>query len=103
MELNSLLENPQYRQELFNTIAEKVAEALKPPKFTGRGVPLTVAARVMGKNTMALRRAIDSGRMELGFVVEGEGRTRICYVSPKLLYEQTGYKHKPSLVKEEEA
>ena len=56
-------------------------------------VPIKVAARVMGKSQVYIRNAIKDGRVDLG-ICSGQGNRKSYYISPKKLYELTGYEWK---------
>lgn len=53
-------------------------------------VPVKVAARVMGKSAFYVRHAIEDGRTDIG-ICSGSGKRKSYYISPKKLYELTGY------------
>lgn len=53
-------------------------------------VPIKVAARVYGKSPSWVREGIISGLLPIGFAT-GEGQRKNYYISPKLLYEHTGF------------
>lgn len=69
------------------------------------GVPVRVAARVYGKDPCWVRAGLIFGWLPIGFATRqgqivnsyGEGRTNY-YISPKLLYEHTGYEWKGETV-----
>lgn len=56
-------------------------------------VPVKVAARVMGKSELYIRHAIEDGRTDIG-ICSGKGKRKSYYISPKKLYEMTGYEWK---------
>lgn len=56
-------------------------------------VPVKVAASVMGKSEMYVRRAIEDGRIDIG-CCSGRGKRKSYYISPKKLFELTGYEWK---------
>lgn len=70
------------------------------------GVPVAVAAKVYGKDTCWVRAGIISGWLPIGVATRNgrritsldEQNTKLgrinYYISPKLLYEQTGYEWK---------
>ena len=69
--------------------------------FVTGSVPVAVAARVYGKDPCWVRAGIIAGWLPIGTATRngevvkdvcsrGSGRTNF-YISPKLLYEQTGY------------
>lgn len=53
-------------------------------------VPVRVAARVLGKSEMYVRHAIEDKRIDIG-CCSGRGKRKSYYISPKKLYELTGY------------
>jgi len=74
--------------------------------FPQGSVPVAVAARVYGKDPAWVRAGIVSGYLPIGvatrdgnrvdpseYLKRGYGRVNY-YISPKLLYEQTGYEWK---------
>ena len=56
-------------------------------------VPIKVAARAMGKSQMYVRHAIADGKTDIG-ICSGSGKRKSYYISPKKLYELTGYEWK---------
>ena len=85
-------------------------------KFTGGTVPVSVVAKVYGKEESWVRAGIISGWLPIGVATrKGEKVTDIkqaksslgrinYYISPKLLYEHTGYLwHAEPISSEEEA
>lgn len=56
-------------------------------------VPIKVVSRVLGKSQMYVRHAIEDGRIDIG-ICSGRGKRKSYYVSPKKLYELTGYEWK---------
>lgn len=54
-------------------------------------VPISVVARVMGKSTLWVREALSQGKLDIGCCTVGKNGRRSFYVSPKKLYELTGY------------
>ena len=73
-------------------------------EFAEGSVPVAVAARVYGKDATWIRAGIIAGWLPIGKATrDGKLVTKVCsidsklgrisyYISPKLLYEQTGYK-----------
>ena len=73
------------------------------PEFAKGSVPVAVAAQVYGKEACWVRAGIVAGYCPIGFAIrDGERITKVSeidsrkgrinyYISPKLLYEQTGY------------
>ena len=56
-------------------------------------VPIGVAARAMGVSKEYVRHAIADKRVDLGFCSEN-GKRKSYYISPKKLFELTGYEWK---------
>lgn len=61
--------------------------------MTFGSVPVRVAARVLGKSEMYVRHAIEDKRIDIG-CCSGRGKRKSYYISPKKLYELTGYEWK---------
>lgn len=59
-------------------------------EFAKGGVPIKVAAEVFGKGEQWVRVNMQNGKLSIG-VVTGDHPRRNYYISPKLLYEQTGF------------
>lgn len=60
--------------------------------FKPGGVPIKVAAKVYGKEPDWVRTNMLNGVLPIGVVTKIEGKKRHnYYISPKLLYEHTGY------------
>lgn len=53
-------------------------------------VPVKVAARVLGKSEFYVRCAIQDGNLDIG-ICSGRGKRKSYYISPKKLFELTGY------------
>ena len=61
-------------------------------EFAKGGVPTKVAAEVFGKSEMWVRQMMHNKMLPIGIAIEPEGSTKLSvYISPKLLYEYTGY------------
>lgn len=56
-------------------------------------VPVKVASRVLGKSPLYVRHALEDGKLNIG-CCSGRGQRKSYYISPKLLYELTGYEWK---------
>lgn len=59
-------------------------------------VPVRIAAQVLGKSQMYVRHAIEDGKLDIG-CCSGRGKRKSYYISPKKLYELTGYEWKQDL------
>ena len=58
--------------------------------FKQGGVPVLIAAKVYGKDPSWVRCQIKAGLLPIGLATKRGKRTNY-YISPKLLYEHTGY------------
>lgn len=56
-------------------------------------VPVKVAARILNKSPLYVRHAIEDNRIDLG-CCSGRGKRKSYYISPKKLFELTGYEWK---------
>ncbi len=62
------------------------------PEFTGKNIPVTEAAKIMGKDQQFIRQAMIQGILPIGTVFKKEGSNQYdYYISPKLFWEYTGY------------
>lgn len=59
-------------------------------EFASGNVPIKEAAKAYGKSAEWVRKGMAEGYLPIGCVT-GEGRRKNYYISPKLLYEHTGY------------
>lgn len=81
--------------EMATQVAERVARILMSgmqyPEF-GVGAP-TVAevAKIMGKEAYFIREGIEKGWLPIGVCKVNENGVRSFYISPKMLWEVTGY------------
>jgi len=77
-------------------------DVIEFPKFPIGSVPVSVAARVYGKDPAWIREGLKAGWLNIGYatrdkeLVDAPGRgprKSRCnyYISPKKLYEDTGY------------
>lgn len=85
-------------QELHDAqqIAEHVTRLLlsktQYPIFGKGGVPISVAAEVYGKDATWIRQGIEDGWLPIGYMTKADGaKKRSFYISPKKLWEDTGY------------
>lgn len=58
--------------------------------FSRGSVPVRIVAKVYGKNPDWVRRGIIEGYLPLGVATKSKRRTNF-YISPKKLYDETGY------------
>lgn len=98
------IEELEVLKSAISTLLNRLGEKLKPDiSFPPGSVPVSFAAKVYGKDPCWIRAGIISGWLPIGTatrngkevvdVQEMDSRKgRISYyISPKLLYEQTGY------------
>ena len=64
----------------------------------GYNVPISVVAKIMGKSSMFVRIGLQRGLLPIGTAYKtDESHTQFdYYVSPKLLFEYTGYMYEPN-------
>lgn len=61
-------------------------------EFSGSNVPITEVARIMKKDKQFVRMGIQEKWLPIGVAYRKEGSSEFSYyVSPKKLYEYTGY------------
>lgn len=78
-------------------IAEQICRILlsnmqQVPKFPDGKVPVAVAARVMGKSPLWIRRKMAEGKLPIGICEKSETCNQLdVYINPKLFWEYTGY------------
>lgn len=62
------------------------------PSFTGRNVPITEIAAIIGKSPDTVRFAIREGIFRFGFAIQSEKTGSYSYYCPdKRVWEETGY------------
>ena len=73
------------------------------PRFSGKNIPVTAVAKIMGKDQQFVRQAMMEGLLPIGVAFKKKGsRQYDFYISPKLLYDFTGFFFDDDLVEEEE-
>ena len=61
-------------------------------RFTGKNIPITVVAKIIGKDQQFVRQAMIEGLLPIGVAFRKKGSSQYdFYVSPKLLYDFTGF------------
>lgn len=61
-------------------------------KFTGEGIPVAEAAKIMKKDPQFIRQALIKKILPIGIAFMKDGSKQYdYYISPKLFYEYTGY------------
>ena len=65
------------------------------PEFDGKNIPVTEAAKIMGKDQQFIRQGMIAGILPIGTVFKKEGSNQYdYYISPKMFWEYTGYVYK---------
>lgn len=85
----------QVREEnnLADRIARKMLSGVYPTFDVQGGVPVNVAAKVFGKAPVWVIEGIRNGLLPIGNVTGTDKRANV-YISPKLLWEYTGFLYK---------
>lgn len=79
-------------QQIADHVTRILMSRMQYPKFGAGGVPVAVAAEVYGKDQDWVRQGIEDGWLPIGYVTKKEnGKKRNFYISPKKLWEDTGY------------
>lgn len=71
-------------------VARTILSAAQYPTFPPGNVPVTVAQEVFGKSGTWIREGMKAGWLDIG-IVTGTGSRCNIYISPKKLWELTGY------------
>ena len=86
MEVNERKEENQQINKLVRLLAERV----EIPAFIPGGVPVRVAAAVYGKAPYFVHEGLRAGWLPIGHCKPGEQKDNF-YISPKKLWEDTGF------------
>lgn len=81
-------------KEIAEHVCRMLTSKMQIPEFSDcGGVPIEVAAKVMGKDTTYIRQGIEDGWLPIGAMkpLEYGANRRNFYISPKLFWEYTGY------------
>ena len=71
-------------------------------RFSGKNIPVTAVAKIMGKDQQFVRQAMIEGLLPIGVAFCKKGSSQYdFYVSPKLLYDFTGFFFDEDLMEEE--
>ncbi len=74
---------------------EESRKVYEVPEFDGKNVPVTEAAKIMGKDQQFIRQGMVAGILPIGTVFKKEGSNQYdYYISPKMFWEYTGYVYK---------
>lgn len=90
MSLEELQKKRKEENELFERVIRAVENGSCKIEFPTGGVPTDVAATVFGKAASWVVRGIELGLLPIGTVTREKTRANV-YISPKLLYEYTGF------------
>ena len=61
-------------------------------RYSGENIPVKTVAKIMGKDQNFIRQALIDEKLPIGIAYKKEGSSQYdFYVSPKLLYEYTGF------------
>ena len=64
-------------------------------EFDGKNIPVTEAAKIIGKDQQYIRQGMIAGILPIGTVFKKEGSNQYdYYISPKMFWEYTGYVYK---------
>ncbi|CDB90982.1 putative uncharacterized protein [Clostridium sp. CAG:253] len=64
-------------------------------EFDGKNIPVTEAAKIIGKDQQFIRQGMIAGILPIGTVFKKEGSNQYdYYISPKMFWEYTGYVYK---------
>jgi hypothetical protein len=77
-------------QQIAKHVTRMLLSAAQYPEFGIGGVPMTTAVEVYGKDATWVRQGIEDGWLPIGHMTQN-GSKRNFYISPKKLWEDTGY------------
>lgn len=79
-------------QQISENVCRILHSFMQYPEFGIGGVPVQTAAKVFGKDATWVRQGIIDGWLDIGYAVPSEtGNRTSFYISPKKLWEKTGY------------
>lgn len=61
------------------------------PEFAPSPVPMSVAEKVLKMSSKTIRRYMEKGVIDIGFITNASDKYRNTYISPKKFWELTGY------------
>lgn len=68
------------------------------PEFSGENIPVSVAAKIMKKDQQFIRQGMIKGILPIGTAFKKDDSDHYdYYISPKLLWEFTGYVYKDDI------
>lgn len=90
-EQQEVVQESNLAQQIAEHVARILMSGMQPyPEFGPGGVPMEVAAKVYGKDVTYVREGIDAGWLPIGRCTK-RNKNRSFYVSPKKLWEDTGF------------
>lgn len=76
-------------------MSEESKMVFQVSEFDGKNIPVTEAAKIMGKDQQFIRQGMIAGILPIGTVFKKEGSNQYdYYISPKMFWEYTGYVYK---------
>lgn len=82
-------------EQIAKHVTRMLLSAAQFPEFGIGGVPMATAAEVYGKDATWVRQGIEDGWLPIGYMTRS-GSKRNFSISPKKLWEDTGYVWKDS-------
>lgn len=95
MQVTERKEENSKTEKILRMLSEKLAQ----PEFIPGGVPVKVAAAVYGKAPYFVHEGIRAGWLPIGHCKPGEQKDNF-YISPKKLWEDTGFLYTGQSVEE---
>lgn len=90
--MSKSIEELKLDNETIEIITKHLISKMELPEFAPSGVPIEIVAKVTGKAATWIRTGIEQGWFPIGFAQKSEsGKRTNYYISPKLLWEVTGY------------
>ena len=76
-------------------MSEESKKVFQVSEFDGKNIPVTEAAKIIGKDQQFIRQGMIAGILPIGTVFKKEGSNQYdYYISPKMFWEYTGYVYK---------
>ena len=71
-------------------------------RFSGKNISVTAVAKIMGKDQQFIRQAMIEGLLPIGVAFRKKGSCQYdFYISPKLLYDFTGFFFDEDLIEDD--
>lgn len=79
-------------KDISSNVCRILSSSMQYPQFATGSVPIEIAAKVFSKNPCWVRAGIENGWLPIGTATRLDDSKRAnFYISPKLLWEYTGY------------